>query len=131
MAGMSHIMDNHPLTILKRDNRGRVRSTPEAREAAVAEFQRSGLSACAFAKMAGIPTNTFWNWLHDRGLTQKRGSVTAAKASSSVRFVQVCAPQAAAASAPALLVRLPGCAVLEVTDASQIVLAAQLLKALA
>jgi hypothetical protein len=71
-AGMSHVMDNQ-LTILKRDARGRVRSTAEARAAAVAEYRRSGLSASAFAKMAGISKNTFWNWLQCHGLTQKRG----------------------------------------------------------
>ncbi len=38
---MSHVMDNQ-LTILKRDARGRVRSTTEARAEAVAEFRRSG-----------------------------------------------------------------------------------------
>jgi transposase-like protein len=71
-AGMSHVMDNQ-LTILKRDARGRVRSTAEARAVAVAEYRRSGLSASAFAQMAGISKNTFWNWLHSHGLTQKRG----------------------------------------------------------
>ena len=56
---MSHVMDNQ-LTILKRDARGRVRSTAEARAEAVAEYRRSGLSTSAFAKMAGIAKNTFW-----------------------------------------------------------------------
>ena len=50
---MSHVMNNQ-LTILKRDDLGRVPSTAEARAAAIAEYQRSGLSATAFAKMAGI-----------------------------------------------------------------------------
>ena len=53
-------MDNQ-LTILKRDARGRVRSTAEARAEAVAEFRRSGLSASAFAQMAvltRLPTLT-------------------------------------------------------------------------
>ena len=63
---MSHVMDNR-LTILKRDARGRVRSTAEARAEAVAEYRRSGLSASAFAKMAGISKNTFWNWLQCQG----------------------------------------------------------------
>jgi hypothetical protein len=57
---MSHVMDNQ-LTILKRDARGRVRSTAEARAEAVAEFRRSGLSASAFAQMAvltRLPTLT-------------------------------------------------------------------------
>ncbi|MBK8037100.1 MAG: transposase [Verrucomicrobiaceae bacterium] len=61
------------LTILKRDARGRVRSTAEARTEAVAEYRRSGLSASAFAKMAGISKNTFRNWLQCHGLMQKRG----------------------------------------------------------
>ena len=49
---MSHVMDNQ-LTILKRDARGRVRSTAEARAVAVAEYRRSGLSACAFCPNGG------------------------------------------------------------------------------
>lgn len=53
-------MDN-PLTILKRDAGGRVGSSAEARAEAVVEYRRSGLSASAFAKMAGISSNTFWN----------------------------------------------------------------------
>jgi nicotinamide mononucleotide (NMN) deamidase PncC len=51
-------MDNQ-LTILIRDNLGRVLSKDEARAVAVAESQRSGLFATAFAKMAGIAPNTF------------------------------------------------------------------------
>jgi transposase-like protein len=121
---MSHVMDNQ-LTILKRDARGRVRSTAEARAEAVAEYRRSGLSASAFAKMAGIAPNTFWNWLHGCGLTQKRGSSKAASPPPT-RFVQVAAPASCA-----LLVRLPGGASLEVTDEHQAVLAARLIESLA
>jgi hypothetical protein len=50
---MSDVMDNQ-LTILKRDARGRVRSSAEARAEAVAEFRRLGLSASALAEMAGL-----------------------------------------------------------------------------
>lgn len=125
---MSDVMDNQ-ITILKRDARGRVRSTAEARAEAVAEYRRSGLSASAFAKMAGISKNTFWNWLQCHGLTQKRGP-SLAKSSSHppVRFVQVAAQ---AAPAPALLVRLPGGATVEVADERQAVLAARLVQSLA
>jgi transposase-like protein len=119
-------MDNQ-LTILKRDARGRVRSTAEARAEAVAEYRRSGLSASAFAKMAGIAPNTFWNWLHGCGLTQKRGSSKAASPPPT-RFVQVAAPAPASC---ALLVRLPGGATVEVTDEWQAVLAARLIESLA
>ena len=108
---MSDVMDNQ-LTILKRDARGRLRSTAEARAEAVAEYRRSGLSASAFATMVGISKNTFWNWLHNHGLTQKR-ALSKAKSHPPVRFVQV-VTQAAPASA--LLVGLPGGATVEVAD---------------
>ena len=125
---MSHVMDSQ-LTILKRDARGRVRSTAEARAEAVAEFRRSGLSASAFAKMAGISKNTFWNWLQCHGLTQKRGSMPSKSSKHPpVRFVQVTAQ---AAPAPALLVRLPGGATVEVADELQAVLVARLVQSLA
>ena len=125
---MSHVMDNQ-LTILKRDARGRVRSTAEARAEAVAEFRRSGLSASAFAKMAGISKNTFWNWLQCHGLTQKRGtSLSKSSNHPPVRFMQVAAQTAPAS---ALLVRLPGGATVEVVDERQAVLVARLVQSLA
>jgi transposase-like protein len=119
-------MDNQ-LTILKRDARGRVRSTAEARAEAVAEFRRSGLSASAFAKMAGISKNTFWNWLQCHGLTQKRGPGKS-NVHAAVRFMQVAAQTAPAS---ALLVRLPGGATVEVVDERQAVLVARLVQSLA
>ena len=126
---MSHVMDNQ-LTILKRDARGRVRSTAKARSEAVAEFRRSGLSASAFAKMAGISKNTFWNWLHSRGVTQNRGSMPAKSSKHPpVRFVQVATQAVAPASA--LLVRLPGGATVEVVDERQAMLVARLVQSLA
>ena len=123
---MSHVMDNQ-LTILKQDARGRVRSTAEARAEAVAEYRRSGLSATAFAQMAGISKNTVWNWLHSHGLTQKRGSAKS-NVHPPVRFVEVAAQ---AAPASALLVRLPGGATVEVADERQAVLVARLVQSLA
>ncbi len=115
------------LTILKRDDLGRVQSTAESRAEAVAEYQRSGLSATAFAKMAGIAPNTFWNWLHAQGLTQKRPRALAG-ASKPVRFIQV-TPQPVS-STMALQVRLPGGVVIEVADTAQAVLTARLIEAL-
>jgi transposase-like protein len=122
---MSDVMDNQ-LTILKRDARGRVRSTVKARAEAVAEYRRSGLSASAFATMAGISKNIFWNWLHNHGLTQKR-ALSKSKSHPPVRFVQVVAQ---AAPTSALLVRLPGGATVEVADERQAVLAARLVQSL-
>ena len=39
----------------------------ERREALVAEFQCSGLSAARFAQLAGVRYNTFWTWLKKHG----------------------------------------------------------------
>jgi hypothetical protein len=60
---MSEVMDNQ-LTILKRGAGGRLRSTAEAWAEVVAEYRHRGIAAIAFAQMAGISKNTFWNWLH-------------------------------------------------------------------
>ena len=53
--------------VLKRDGLGRVRTPVERREALVAEFQCSGLSAARFAQLAGVRYNTFWTWLKKHG----------------------------------------------------------------
>jgi hypothetical protein len=52
--------------------------------------------------MAGISKNTFWNWLHSHGLTQKRGSSPSKSGSQApVRFVQVTAERGPHAAATA------------------------------
>lgn len=132
MAGVSHVMDKQ-LTILKRDGRGRVRSTPQMRREAVAEYQRSGLSASAFAKMAGISKNTFWNWLQACGLTQSRTAkaLPAAPGSkaSAVRLVEAVVADVATTHGT-LHLHLPGGASVMVRHSAQIELAARLLKSL-
>jgi transposase-like protein len=122
-------MNSQSLTLLKRDERGRVRSTPQMRQAAVAEYQRSGLTACSFAKMAGISKNTFWNWLQAHGLTRQRPRVMTMEESKPVRFVQV-TPSPMEPTGMSLRVRLPGGAVLEMAEASQVPLVARLIEAL-
>jgi hypothetical protein len=52
--------------ILKTDTRGRVRVPVERREALLDEFEGSGVSAMAFAKMVGINYATFANWRQKR-----------------------------------------------------------------
>ena len=54
------------MTILKRDALGRVTLPREQREALIAEFERSGLRATQFARMAGINYGTFASWMQDR-----------------------------------------------------------------
>jgi hypothetical protein len=115
--------------ILKTDSRGRVRTPPERREALLAEFERSGLSATKFSAMVGVRYETFATWVQQRK-GQRRG-VGRPRGSKSVRFAEVVSE--ASPSVPgsvALLVVLPGGAALEVTEPSQVALAVQLLKAL-
>ena len=50
-------------TFLKADVPGRVCSTPERRAAILAEFDRSGVSAAQFARLAGINYSTFAQWV--------------------------------------------------------------------
>ena len=83
----------------------------------LAAFDRSGLSAAAFARQHGLTYTTFCGWRHRR-----------AKTKPSPQFVQVELP---AATAPAeLVVELNAHARLRLTGANQLELAARLIKAL-
>jgi hypothetical protein len=57
---------NEETTILKSDTRGRVRVPVERREELLKEFDRSGISAMKFSRLAGIKYPTFANWLAKR-----------------------------------------------------------------
>lgn len=117
--------------VLKRDGLGRVRTPVERREALVAEFRRSGLSAARFAQLAGVRYNTFWTWLKKHGAgvkpSRRKGGVKQ-------RFVEVIVKRPTAAAHEAITplhVTLPGGATLSLISHQQVVVAAQLIKALA
>ena len=52
--------------ILKRDIRGRVRTSVRQREALLNEFERSGLSGPKFSQVAGVCYQTFAAWMLKR-----------------------------------------------------------------
>ena len=113
--------------VLKQDVLGRVRSSAERRLAVVAEFRRSGLSGYRFARLAGIKYPTLMAWV-------KRGGGSAPvlrKAAVNPRplLVEAVLGGPAGTVAP-LLVHLGGGVRLELTDAGQLTLAAQLIQAL-
>lgn len=117
--------------VLKRDELGRVRTPRERRAMLVGEFQRSGLPAGKFARLAGVHYNTFWNWLREHGLTARRGKK---RARSRPRLVEVCFdPKLASATSrqAGLEVSLPGGAVANLQHAGQAALLAALIKAFA
>ena len=51
------------LKLLKTDTGGRVRTSPERREAVLDEFERSGLSGMRFAAGYGLKYPTFAGWV--------------------------------------------------------------------
>lgn len=124
--------------VLKRDGRGRVRSTAAQRQKVLDEFNRSGLSGPAFARVAGIPYQTLATWRKKRkqGSLAVRSAVAKAQGAggggTSVRLVEavIGRPPAGSFTAAGLCVSLPGGASLAIKEASQVTLAAQLLKAL-
>ena len=52
--------------VLKTDVLGRVRVKPEVREQILDDFERSGMSGRAFAKLHGIHQQTFASWIQKR-----------------------------------------------------------------
>ena len=103
--------------ILKTDTRGRVRVDRERREAILAEFDRSAMSAAAFARLHGIKYTTFNYWLKVRRERQ---------APSGAALVEAVVDPGGGA----LQVELPCGARLQVHDEASAGLAATLLRAL-
>jgi len=95
----------------------RSRTTATRRTQLVAAFERSGLSAAAFARQHRLHYTTFCNWRQRQGKPQP-----------SPGFVQVELPPP---PAPAeLVLELGPCARVRIMDAGQIKLVARLLQAL-
>jgi transposase-like protein len=116
--------------LLKADACGRVRSTPERRAAILAEFERSGVSAAQFARLAGIKYSTFAQWVQ----RHRRRHPARKPAGRALRLLEaIVAPNAKSpvrADEP-LRVHLPGGGQLAVTAPGHIPLVAALLQALA
>jgi hypothetical protein len=129
--------DISPTVVLKRDSRGRVRSTLAQRRTLLDAFACSGLSGPAFARVAGINYQTFATWRQEQrksssALTAAPAVVAPAAEASPLRFVEItraqtpCSPQARTT----LCVELPGGASFTISDGAQTALAAQLIMAL-
>ena len=139
--------------VLKADRRGRVRVPRERREALLAEFRGSGVSAAEFARLTGLRYSTFAGWVA-RARRQEAARVATApapdgKVTATGPLVEAATPWPAAtsrggavrlfeavveaprsASGP-LPVELPGGARLLLAEPAQVPLAAELLAALA
>jgi hypothetical protein len=62
---------NSETQVLKTDARGRVRVPRERREALLAEFAGSAMSAAQFARLTGVNYQTFAGWLAKRRKEQR------------------------------------------------------------
>ena len=123
--------------MLKQDRRGRVRVPRERREALLAEFSKSGLSAAAFARMAGIKYPTFANWVQERRqapqpVVEEPRDVLVG--SGGVRLLEAVVEDqvvGSVASGAGLSIELPGGGRLTVHSPAQLAMAAELLSLLA
>jgi transposase-like protein len=105
------------------DTKGRVRASKEQRRLILAEFERSGVSAARFAKQTGLKYSTLAGWLQRYRRTKPQGRAR------QVRLLEAVVEQAQPPMA--LVVHLPGGARMEISNANQAALAADLLQALA
>ena len=126
--------------IIKTDGRGRLRVTRERREALLAEFDRSAMTASRFAQWAGIRYTTLAYWLQKRKRHQASLALPAPEpppapaAAEPVRWVEAVVQAESnprpGTSPTALMVHGPMGVRVELADASQVPLAAQLLREL-
>jgi hypothetical protein len=119
--------------ILRTDKRGRVWMRPERRQELLDEFDRSGLSVPKFAAVTGLKYQTLAGWLARRRKEQALGAqVLTGGVKRPVQWFEAVVDRAqvgAAALGPALVVRLPSGAVVEIGSATQVPLAAAVLRA--
>jgi len=124
--------------ILKTDVLGRVKTPRQRREALLDEFERSGMSGTKFAGFVGMRYQTFASWIQKRrrqravtGTRQRAFSNEPVDTPPKLQWVEaVVEKENASAGKGMLSVHLPGGARMEVGDARQAALAAELLRAL-
>ena len=113
-----------------------MRTSPERRQALLAEFDRSGVSAAVFARTAGIRYQTFAGWLHVRRSGARRQAGSEPGDARPARWLEAVPAgrggngRPSADSGGAVRVHLPGGAWLTLTDASSAAAVAALLRAL-
>ena len=131
---MDTIQTSEP--IIKTDVLGRIKTPAVRREQLIDEFERSGLSGCKFAELAGLKYQTFATWVQKR--RRKNGTYTTLPAkrsqrSDSVRWLEAVVQEAhdsKAALKESIVLELRGGGRVEISHAKQLPLAAALLREL-
>ena len=113
--------------VLKIDKKGRVHTPQTRQEELLDEFERSGLSGVKFAEVSGIKYQTFAAWVARRRKTRQSSVEKPSQGKiDPVRWLEAVVDRSVAGSG-VLVVHLPGGARMDVGDARQATLAAQLL----
>lgn len=123
--------ENGSVELLKVDTKGRVRVPRERREALLAEYDRSSMSAAAFAEWSGIKYPTFTWWLSERRRTRERTREQGSSTDPGVSWVEAVVDESRSASSQrsALVIELGECgARMEVADRGSAALAAEVLR---
>lgn len=131
---MDTTQDTEP--IIKTDVLGRIKTPAARRERLLDEFERSGLSGCKFAELAGLKYQTFATWVQKR--RRKNGTYAKLPAkrsqrSESVRWLEAVVQEAQdsnAALKESIVLELRGGGRVELSHAKQLPLAAALLREL-
>ena len=113
-----------PVTL---DSQGRVRVPQEQRRLVLVEFERSGISAAQFAKLAGIKYSTFAGWLQRQRRVKPKGQPRP------MRLLEAVLTETETAGSKnklALAVELPGGVRVELCAVEQAPLVAALARAL-
>lgn len=124
--------------LLKQDVLGRVHVRVERREAILAEFERSGVSATEFARLTGIKYQTFCCWVQkhrrkrgqgsEANLAEPRGERDGGAMGAKVRLIEalVEGDKSGGVGPGSLVVELPGGSRMEVGSPVQMQMAAEL-----
>ena len=126
---MTLLTEKAETEILKTDVLGRVWTPRDKREALVAEYERSSMSAAEFAKWSGVKYATFTGWVvKARKARRRRESEDKAPAvPSPMRWAEAVCEEPAVVREPAVVIQLSGGVRVEVRDGR---VAAELLGAL-
>jgi len=117
--------------IIKTDRRGRLRYTPDQREALVKACQASGLSTPRFAAIHGVKYQTLAAWIHRHNREAKPARPRLPRPAPLMRVpVEREGLISSGASSP-MEISLPGGAKLTIAASGQIPLAAALIRELA
>jgi hypothetical protein len=131
---MDTIQTSEP--IIKTDVLGRIKTPAARREQLLDEFERSGLSGCKFAELAGLKYQTFATWLQKRRRrkgTSARLPTKRSQRSDSMRWLEAVVQEAHDSKAglkESLVLELRGGGRVELSHAKQLPLAAALLREL-